>query len=87
MVTTWSPPNAYASACDASAAHVTSVADDFRAVVADWMKRADERFEGAKVALAKTVDGAHCDWATKQEVSGAPVLAVQKSLETEFARA
>jgi hypothetical protein len=87
VATEWSPATDYATACEVSAGHVTAVADDFRSVMADWMKDVGERFQAAKMALAKNVDQAHSSWSTKQDLAAAPVFTVQKALETELARA
>lgn len=83
----WSPAKDYAIACEVSAQHVTAVADDFRRVMADWMKDVGERFQAAKLALAKNVDEAHRSWSRKQDLAAAPLVTVQKALETELARA
>ena len=87
VATAWSPAKDYAVACEVSAAHLTAVADDFRKLIADWMKRVGERFHTAKLALADNVDDAHRGWLTKQGLAAAPVLTVQKALEAELARA
>ena len=87
MAAAWSPAKDYAIACEVSAQHVTAVADDFRRVMADWMNDVGERFQTAKLALAKNVDEAHRSWSRKQDLAAAPLVTVQKALETELARA